>query len=260
MTTSPTAPSSGVRPPRFRPHELRADRDAPVSVARLGTVPYREAWDLQRGLVAVRQADRGRDTLLLLEHPPVYTLGKRADRANLIADPSELSRRGIDVVEVDRGGDITYHGPGQLVGYPVFRLAGVRGVVDYVRALEEVLIRALASYGVGAARSAGYTGVWVADRKVAAIGVRVASQGVTSHGFALNVTTDLDDFGGIVPCGITDRGVTSLAALGLHTTGDEAADRVVAAVSDVFGATLETTTLADLERELGDDPGKGGAR
>ena len=240
--------------------KLRRDAADPIALARLGQVGYLDAWELQKALVAVRQQQRGSDALLLLEHPPVYTLGKRADRANLIADPSELSRRGIDVVEVDRGGDITYHGPGQLVGYPVFRLAGVRGVVDYVRALEEVLIRALASYGVEAARSAGYTGVWVADRKVAAIGVRVASQGVTSHGFALNVTTDLDDFGGIVPCGITDRGVTSLAALGLDTTVDAAADRVVAAVSDVFGATLETTTLADLERELGDDPGKGGAR
>ena len=194
-----------------------------------------------------RQAGDGRDTLFLLQHPRVYTLGKRTDRANLLADDRWLRERGIELVEVDRGGDITYHGPGQLVGYPILRLASTRGVVDYVRALEQVLIRALEAYDVQARRIDGFTGVWVGEAKVAAIGVRVASKGVTSHGFALNVTTDLHDYTGIVPCGISDREVCSLASLGIDTSVDEVADQVVAAVGEVFGATLETATLDDLE-------------
>ena len=214
---------------------------------RPGTVGYLDAWQLQRDLVAARQDGRGRDVLLLLEHPPVYTLGKRTDRAHLLADEAWLQRRGIEVVEVDRGGDITYHGPGQLVGYPVLRLSSTRGVVGYVRALEEVLIRVLATYGVPGDRVDGYTGVWVGEAKVAAIGVRVASKGVTSHGFALNVTSDLDHFGGIVPCGIPDRDVCSLASLGIDTSVVEATDRVERAVTEVFAATLETATLDDLE-------------
>ncbi len=189
----------------------------------------------------------GRDALFLLEHPRVYTLGKRTDRANLLADEAWLAERDIELVEVDRGGDITYHGPGQLVGYPIFRLASTRGVVGYVRALEEVLLRALAALGVHARRVEGFTGVWVDEAKVAAIGVRVASKGVTSHGFALNVTTDLDDFAGIVPCGISDREVCSLASLGVDTTIDEVGDHVTRAVGEVFGATLAAATLDELE-------------
>jgi lipoyl(octanoyl) transferase len=227
------------RRPALAAHELRADRGSPLVVARLGTVPYGEAWDLQRRLVAERQEGGGRDTLLLLEHPRVYTLGKRADRANVLLDDAALAHRGIEVVAVDRGGDVTYHGPGQLVGYPILRLAGTRAVVDYVRALEAILLRTLATFGVTGERSPGYTGVWVGDEKVAAIGVRVTSGGVTSHGFALNVTTDLDDFAGIVPCGIRDRGVCSLASLGVATTVDAVATVVVQAVAEVLGATLE---------------------
>jgi lipoyl(octanoyl) transferase len=226
------------RPPALAAHELRADRGSPLVVARLGTVPYGQAWDLQRRLVAQRQ-DGGQDTLLLLEHPRVYTLGKRADRSNVLLDDAELARRGIEVVAVDRGGDVTYHGPGQLVGYPILRLAGTRAVVDYVRALEEILLRTLARFGVTGERSPGYTGVWVGEEKVAAIGVRVTSGGVTSHGFALNVTTDLGDFAGIVPCGISDRGVCSLASLGVATTVDAVAAVVEQAAADVLGATLE---------------------
>ena len=214
---------------------------------RPGRLGYRQAWDLQRELVSARQDKVGRDALILLEHPRVYTLGKRTDRAHLLADDRWLAERGIELVEVDRGGDITYHGPGQLVGYPILRLASTRGVVGYVRALEEVLVRALAAIGVRARRLEGFTGVWVDEAKVAAIGVRVASKGVTSHGFALNVTTDLDDFAGIVPCGIGDREVCSLASLGIDTTVDEVGDHVVRAVGEVFGATLETATLEDLE-------------
>ena len=216
-------------------------------MVRPGTLGYREAWDLQREVVSARQAGVGRDALFLLEHPRVYTLGKRTDRANLLADDSWLAERDIELVEVDRGGDITYHGPGQLVGYPIFRLASTRGVVGYVRALEEVLLRALAALGVHARRVEGFTGVWVDEAKVAAIGVRVASKGVTSHGFALNVTTDLDDFAGIVPCGISDREVCSLASLGVDTTIDEVGDHVTRAVGEVFGATLAAATLDELE-------------
>ena len=217
-------------------------------VVRPGTLPYREAWDLQRRIVADRQAGSGRDVLVLLEHPAVYTLGRRTDRSHVLFDHAERDARGIELVEVDRGGDVTYHGPGQLVGYPILRLASLRGVVDYVRALEEVLIGVLATFGVIGERVADLTGVWVGNDKVAAIGVRVASKGVTSHGFALNVTSDLDDFAGIVPCGIVGRGVCSLQSLGVDATVDEVADRIEPTVAEVFGATLETTTLELLER------------
>jgi lipoyl(octanoyl) transferase len=239
---SPPLPRRRVAVPTA---ELRAERETPLAVVRAGTVPYRTAWDWQRVLVERRQRREGRDVLLLLEHPRVYTLGRRADRSNVLLDDAGLSARGIEVVEVDRGGDVTYHGPGQLVGYPILRLAGTP-VVDYVRALEDVLLRTLAGLGVTGERSSGFTGVWVGDRKVAAIGVRVAAGGVTSHGFALNVTTDLDDFAGIVPCGIADRGVCSLESLGVRTTVDEVSGRVAAATAELFGATLEQVPLTEL--------------
>ena len=224
----------------LRPHELRADTDVPLGVVRLGQVGYREAWELQRDLVERRRTGTVGDLLLLLEHPAVYTLGKRTDRAHLLLDDTERQRRGIDLVEVDRGGDITYHGPGQLVGYPVLQLSSIRGVVDYVRALEELLIRTLARFDVVAERSEGYTGVWVGDRKIAAIGVRVASGAITSHGFALNVAPRMEDFSGIVPCGIADREVTSLAGLGVEVDMEAVIEAVTAAAAEVFVATLET--------------------
>jgi lipoyl(octanoyl) transferase len=239
-------PTPRRRRPAVPAPQLRAEPDTPLAVVRAGAVPYLEAWGWQRELVERRQRREGRDTLLLLEHPRVYTLGKRADRTNVLFDDATLAERGIEVVEVDRGGDVTYHGPGQLVGYPILRLHGTP-VVDYVRALEELLIRAIATFGITAGRSPGYTGVWVGDEKVAAIGVRVAAGGVTSHGFALNVTSDLADFGGIVPCGIADRGVCTLASLGVDTTVDEVADRVAAAAAEVLRATLEDVPLAALE-------------
>jgi lipoyl(octanoyl) transferase len=233
------------RRPEVPPARLRAQPEAPLVVVRAGMVPYLTAWGWQRSLVERRQHDEVDDVLLLLEHPRVYTLGKRADRSNVLLDDATLAARGIEVVEVDRGGDVTYHGPGQLVGYPILRLEGTP-VVDYVRALEELLIRTLATYGVTGTRSPGYTGVWVGAEKVAAIGVRVAAGGVTSHGFALNVTSDLDDFGGIVPCGIADRGVCSLASLGVDTSVDEVCGRVADAAADLLGATLEEVPLAAL--------------
>ena len=178
-------------------------------------MPYTEALALQRSLVEERRAGRIGDTLLLLEHPHVLTLGVRGDggRSHVLATDEALASRGIEVHETGRGGDITYHGPGQLVGYPIVDLnPDRRDVHRYVRDLETVLIRTAADYGIEAGRVEGLTGVWVGDDKLAAIGVRIA-RWITSHGFALNVSTDLDQFNLIVPCGISDRGVTSLARL-----------------------------------------------
>ena len=178
-------------------------------------MPYSEALALQRALVADRQAGRIDDTLLLVEHPAVLTLGARGDggRGHILVSDQELAARGIEVFEAGRGGDITYHGPGQIVGYPIIDLTPDRQDVHrYVRDLEDVLIRTAAGLGIDAGRVQGLTGVWVGGEKLAAIGVRI-SRWVTSHGFALNVSTDLDHFGLIVPCGITDRGVTSLERL-----------------------------------------------
>lgn len=176
----------------------------------LGCVPYEQAWGWQRALVAARRAGELPDVLLLLEHPPVYTLGRRGRPEHVLATPEEIAAAGAQVLWVDRGGDATYHGPGQVVGYPIVDLRAWRTDAHaYVRALEAALIAALADYGVAGEHDPAYTGVWVNRRKIAAIGVRIAAW-VTSHGFALNVSTDLRAFDRIVPCGIPDRGVTSL--------------------------------------------------
>ena len=191
-----------------------------VSLVHLGRVDYATALNLQQQLCALRQQEQIGDVLLLVEHPPVLTLGRNAHREHVVASDEALARRGISLFETNRGGDVTYHGPGQLVGYPILHLRGFTpplGIVEYLRRLEEVLIRACADYGVLTQRAAGRAGVWtipggtVAEKKIAALGVHVA-RGVTTHGFALNVTTDLDDFALIVPCGIRDRGVTSIEA------------------------------------------------
>jgi lipoyl(octanoyl) transferase len=202
-----------------------------VELLYLGRVPYAEALEIQARVIAARKLKLIGDTLLLLEHPPVITLGRNASRANVLATDEFLSGKGVELHAVNRGGDVTYHGPGQLVGYPIIDLRGdlpgkrgpYLGPVDFVRLLEEVLIRACANLGVMAKRIPKCTGVWtfgggenadgtrpeIRERKLAAIGVHV-SQSVTSHGFALNVTTDLRDYEWIVPCGIRDRGLTSL--------------------------------------------------
>jgi lipoyl(octanoyl) transferase len=213
-----------------------------LDVRRLGIVPYADALAMQRELVAERQADRIDDVLLLLEHPHVLTLGVRGDggRGHILASPDALRSRGVDVFETGRGGDVTYHGPGQLVGYPIINLKPDRcDVHRYVRDLEDVLIRTAADYGITARRIDGLTGAWVDDEKLAAIGVRIA-RWVTSHGFALNVTTDLDYFKLIVPCGIADQGVTSLERLlGYPVDIDEVVGRVVAHFATVFGRALQ---------------------
>jgi len=200
-------------------------------VRRLGRMPYTEALALQRKLVEERRAGRIGDLLLLLEHPHVLTLGVRGDggRSHILAPVETLTALEVAVHETGRGGDITYHGPGQLVGYPIIDLKPDRcDVHRYVRDLEEVLIRVAADHGIQAGRLSGLTGVWVGGEKLAAIGVRIA-RWITSHGFALNVSTDLDFFKLIVPCGINDRGVTSLAALlgrqlDLRTVEDQVID------------------------------------
>lgn len=204
----------------------------------LGEVPYARASALQSELQEARRADRARDTLVGLTHPHVYTIGRRGSRDDVLWDDAELAARGIEVVETDRGGQVTYHGPGQLVGYPVLHLGPGPDLVAYLRDLEEVLIRVLDSLGVAGTRVPGLTGVWVGLEKIAAIGVRVTG-GVTKHGFALNVSTDLDYFSGIVPCGISDRGVTSVEAVrGSAPPVEDVAERFEARFCEVFGFTL----------------------
>ena len=212
----------------------------------MGVVPYASALDTQRALVGDRQAEQIPDVLLLLEHPHVITLGASARRSleNVLASSEELAGRGVELYEAPRGGNVTYHGPGQLVGYPILNLKPDRcDVHRYVRDLEEVLIRTVQAFDVVATRVPGLTGVWVGDRKLAAIGVRL-SRWVTSHGFALNVNTDLDYFRLIRPCGIRDHGVTSLAALtGGPLCVSDVAQVLVREFSVVFGRELSPTAV-----------------
>jgi lipoyl(octanoyl) transferase len=212
-----------------------------LEVRRLGTVPYSEALQLQRELVEERRANRVPDLLLLLQHPPVITLGVKGDggRSNVLAANERLAELGIEIAETGRGGDVTYHGPGQLVGYPILDLKPDRcDVHRYVRDLEEVMIRVCADYGMTAGRIKGLTGTWIGNEKVGAIGVRI-SRWVTSHGFALNVNTNLDEFHLIVPCGIADHGVTSLSkAAGREVSVADAEDRVINHFAEVFAGSL----------------------
>jgi lipoyl(octanoyl) transferase len=209
-------------------------------VWRLGVMDYLEAWDLQRRLVAERVSGIIADTLLLLEHSPTYTLGATGDEAHLLVSRENLAQQGIAVHSVDRGGDITYHGPGQLVGYPVVDIGGRRGgALRYLRDLEEVLVAALRTLGVDAGRIRHHTGVWVGDDKVAAIGVKVSARNITSHGFALNVHPDLNHFHQIIPCGLRDKGVTSLERLlGRKVPLETVADHIVAAFGRVFECAM----------------------
>lgn len=204
----------------------------------LGVVPYAEALELQRALADDRISGRIPDTLLLLEHPPVVTLGRGTRQSSLPIDPESLKRRGVDVFEIERGGDVTYHGPGQLVGYPIIDLQQHRADLHwYLRQLEQVLIDALASFDIQAERRERFTGVWTRGRKIASIGIHVR-QWVTWHGFALNVTTDLSPFSLIVPCGIPDVEMTSIER--------ESDSRVVgqSGSSDLSGAAREAVIRA----------------
>ena len=214
----------------------------PVEIRRLGLVPYEEGLELQKRLVEERKAGSIPDQLLLLQHPPVITLGAkvRNDRSHVLATGPELDLAGVALFEAGRGGDVTYHGPGQLVGYPILDLRPDRcDVHRYVRDLEQMLIDAVADFGLAAGRAEGLTGAWVGRDKLAAIGVRI-SRWVTSHGFALNVTTDLSHFDLIVPCGIADRGVTSLGRL---LGRDLSMHEVEEAVVKAFGRTFDRVPI-----------------
>jgi lipoyl(octanoyl) transferase len=210
----------------------------------LGRVAYAPAFALQTDVAARRGNGAIDDTLLLLEHEPVYTLGRRALESEILLDHAALAARGIDVEHTDRGGRVTYHGPGQLVGYPIIDLGPTTDLVGYVRTLERALIATAASYGITAGTVEGLTGVWVGDAKIAAIGVHV-SRGITTHGFAINVSTDLDAFNGIVPCGIVDKSVTSISALtGAAPDLAEVAHRAASALAQELGRELRVTEPA----------------
>ena len=233
--------ASSMDPERKAPLEIRE-----LHVRRLGLVPYGEGIELQDSLIQERRADVIPDQLLLLEHPHVITLGTGSQSSNVLADEDRRRELGVDLFETGRGGDVTYHGPGQLVGYPILDLKPDRKDLHrYLRDLEEVLIQVLRSYGLEGSRSSGFTGVWTRQGKVAAIGVRVSSGWITSHGFALNVNTDLDYFGTIVPCGIQGRQVASLQGLlGTHVPMEEVMDRTSQAMARIFGRSLQETSPA----------------
>ena len=227
------APAHGAETASARRH---------LECRRLGTVPYADALELQKELVKARRAGTIPDQLLLLEHPHVITLGTSSHRENIITTEEDRRLLGIELFETGRGGDVTYHGPGQLVGYPILDLKPDRcDLHRYVRDIEEALIRALAKFGLDCGRVEGLTGVWVGGDKLAAIGVRVSSGWITSHGFALNVNTDLAFFDTIIPCGIRDHGVTSMQrVLGREVSMEEVATVVAAAFREVFEAPLRS--------------------
>lgn len=222
------------------------DVSFPAWLIRLGVTPYRVAWTYQERLAAALRAGHGREALILLEHPHTYTLGRARGADHLLRTPGQYAALGADVIQIDRGGDVTYHGPGQLVGYPVIDLSRrQRDLHAYVRTLEAIVIDALAAWGLRGEVIAGLTGVWVDGEKVAAIGIK-AARWVTTHGFALNVDPDLAYFRHIVPCGISGRGVTSVARLlGRRVPMGEAAEHVTAAVARRLALAL-TPVPSDL--------------
>jgi len=221
----------------------------------LGLIGYAEAWTLQKRAVAARKAGAIDDVLLLCEHPHVITLGRSGKRENLLASEHVLRQKGVEFHTTDRGGDITYHGPGQIVGYPILNLGAIRrDVVWYVRMLEEAMIQATAEFGVAAERVDGKTGIWVkngnAEEKLAAIGVHI-SRWVTSHGFAYNVSTDLRNFDLIVPCGIADRKATSLEKLlGRNVEEKEVAPRIAKHLGELLGLEMKETSRRELLEKL----------
>jgi len=224
-------------------------------VVDLGLIGYAEAWELQKRLVTARKANAIEDVLLLCEHPHVITLGRNGKRENLLASEHVLRQKGVELHATDRGGDITYHGPGQLVGYAILNLGVIRrDVVWYVRTLEEAMIRATTEFGITAEREPGKTGVWVksgqAEEKLAAIGVHI-SRWVTSHGFAYNVSTDLRYFDLIVPCGIADRKATSLEKLlGRSVDEKEVAQRIGKHLGELFGLEMKEAKQQELLERL----------
>ncbi len=202
----------------------------------LGLVDYKEAWDLQKKIFELRRGNQIPDTFFMLQHPHTYTLGKVADKSNLLSSEEQLKDAGVSVYEIDRGGDITYHGPGQIVGYPIISLSGWKEDTHlYLRSLEEVIILTLSVYGIESGRNPKYTGVWIGDRKIAAIGIKV-SRWITMHGFAFNINTDLSFFNGIIPCGIKEKEVTSLQKeLGREIDIEEVKNILLEKFTEVFG-------------------------
>jgi lipoate-protein ligase B len=225
----------------------------------LGRVAYRPAWALQRALVERVRAGTWPSSLLLLEHEHVFSMGRRASLEHVIWDEAERRRRGVEVVWSDRGGDVTYHGPGQLVGYPIVDLPALgTDILGLIRGLERSLIAYLSDLGIAAdpGQPPAYTGVWVGEAKVAAIGVKL-NHSVSNHGFALNLTTDLGYFAGIVPCGIDDKAVTSVAELGVRISVEEAAAAYAEQFGREFGCRIEAapaSELAGLERAAPPEP------
>lgn len=198
----------------------------------LGLLDYKEAWAIQRQTHAAIAEGREPPTLLVVEHPPVITFGRKGGRNNLLVREDFLREKGFSLYDIERGGDVTYHGPGQLVGYPIFKVG--RRVRDYLRQLEAVMIKVLASYNIQSVGSPGYAGVWVGDEKVVAIGVAI-KRDVSLHGFAMNVHTNLNHFNYIIPCGLADKGVTSLSKLlGREVPLDEVKPKIIAAFKEVF--------------------------
>jgi lipoyl(octanoyl) transferase len=212
----------------------------------LGFINYKEAWDLQQDIHSKRVSGEVEDTFFLLEHPNTYTLGKTAHKENLIGSEDYLKQNQISVYDIDRGGDITYHGPGQLVGYPIIDLNNwYKDTHIYLRALEEVIIKTCSDYGLECGRNEKHTGVWIGDRKIAAIGIKV-SRWITMHGFAFNVNTDLKLFNGIIPCGIQDKSVTSLSKeLGKEINISDVKEKLLNNFVEIFKYDEVSTRLKD---------------
>lgn len=217
-------------------------------IINLDTVPYDEAFALQKRLVTMRSQDAICDTLILLEHPPVFTVTRKATRKNILASPDELEDQGISLCETNRGGDITYHGPGQIVGYPIMNLKDHgKDLHKYIRNIEEILISLLMDYGISAHRDKANPGVWIGDDKIAAIGIAVKSSWTTMHGFAFNVNPDLKHYSLIVPCGLTNKGVTSLSKLldtPIHM--EEVREKLIHHYAEVFNLRTRTVSLEEL--------------
>ena len=217
-------------------------------ILNLDTVPYEEAFDLQKKLVEQRIQDKINDTLILLEHPPVFTVTRKDTIKNILVSPDTLKEKGIAVCKTNRGGDITYHGFGQLVGYPIMDLKEHgKDLHQYIRNIEEMIIHLLMDFGISAHRDKQHPGVWVEEEKIAAIGISVRSSWITMHGFSLNINPDLDHYSLIVPCGITDRGVTSLSKLlGRSISHKDVRQKLIQHYEEVFNLSTRKTTLEEI--------------